>query len=257
MTAPRLSALVVARNEAAQLSECLETLRFADETVVVLDRTTDGSKAIAERFGARVIEGAWEIEGGRRNAGIEACEGEWILEVDADERVPGALAEEIRATIAAAPPGYFLIPFDNYIGDHLVRHGWGGAWGVSATARLFARGHKRWGPERVHPALTLSGKRRWLTTPMVHLVDRDVSDMLARLDRYTTLKARDLRERGAVGSLPDNVRRFFSRFLKCYVMHRGYREGRHGFTIALFAGLYPLIAHLKATLDEEDRCRER
>lgn len=250
MSASRLSALAVARNEEAQLAACLETLRFADEVVVVLDRCTDGSKEIAERHADRIIEGAWEREGPRRNSGIDACTGDWILEVDADERVPADLAKEIRRTIADAAPGYFLIPFDNYIGDRLVRYGWGASWGVSATARLFSRGAKRWGEERVHPRTELKGERRRLETAMVHYVDASISDMLHRLDRYTTARARDLRDSGDIGTFAGNLRRLFSRFFKCFVMRKGYREGHYGFLNALFAGLYPLLSHLKARLDE-------
>ena len=95
MSDPSLSALVVVHDEEEQLADCLECLRFADETVVVLDRCTDGSAAIAATFGARVIEGGWPIEGERRNAGIDACTSDWIIEVDADERLPEALAAEI------------------------------------------------------------------------------------------------------------------------------------------------------------------
>jgi len=250
MSEPTLSALVVAHNEEGQLAECLERLAFADETVVVLDRCTDGSQAIATGFGAKVVEGAWPIEGERRNAGIAACTSDWIIEVDADERLPEALADDIRGTIKGAAPGYFLVPFDNYIGGRLVRHGWGASWGVSAAPRLFSKGAKRWGNQRIHPSLVLQGPKRRLTTPMVHYVDRDVSDMIARLDRYTTARALDLRETGNIGSLANNVRRLFSRFLKCYIGRKGYREGAYGFLIALFAGLYPLISHLKARLDD-------
>ena len=251
MTAPRLSALVVAHNEERQLADCLETLAFADEIVVVLDRCTDGSRDVAARFTERTIEGAWEIEGPRRHAGIDACGGDWILEVDADERVTPALAAEIRAAITDAAPGHFLIPYDNYIGDRLVRYGWGASWGVSATARLFSRGAKCWGGQRIHPRVELTGERRWLTTPMLHYVDRDISDMIHRLDRYSTMRARDLRDGGEVGTLASNVRRLFSRFFKCYVRRKGYREGGYGFLIALFAGLYPLLSHLKARLEDE------
>jgi glycosyltransferase involved in cell wall biosynthesis len=250
-SAPTLSALVVARNEERQLAECLDRLRFADEIVVVLDRCTDGSKAIAARYGALVVEGSWEIEGPRRMAGIDACRCDWILEVDADERVTVALAAEIRTAIADAAPGYFLIPFDNYVGERLVRYGWGGAWGVSATVRLFSRGSKRWGDQRIHPKVTFEGKRRWLKTPMVHYVDSDISDMLKRLDRYTTARARDLRASGEIGSFRSNVRRLFSRFFKCYVGRKGYREGPYGFLIALMAGLYPLLSYLKARLEKD------
>lgn len=251
MTAPRLSALVVAHNEERQLADCLETLAFTDEIVVVLDRCTDRSRDVAARFTERTIEGAWEIEGPRRHAGIDACSGDWILEVDADERVTPALGAEIRAAIADAAPGHFLIPYDNYIGDRLVRYGWGASWGVSATARLFSRGAKRWGGQRIHPRVELTGERRWLTTPMLHYVDRDISDMIHRLDRYSTMRARDLRDSGEVGTLASNVRRLFSRFFKCYVRRKGYREGGYGFLIALFAGLYPLLSHLKARLEDE------
>lgn len=249
MSAPALSALVVAHDEAAQLADCLARLAFADEIVVVLDRCTDGSKAIAEAHEARLVEGAWELEGSRRNAGIEACRGDWIFEVDADERVPPALASEIRETIADAAPGYFQVPFDNYIGDRLVRYGWGASWGVNSAPRLFSRGAKRWGAERVHPALELSGTRRRLRARMVHHVDRDISDMLARLDRYTTARAADLRESGKIGSLGRNVLRMASRFYKCYVRRKGYREGGYGFLIALMAALYPVLSHLKARLE--------
>ncbi len=251
MSAPRLSALVVVRNEEARLAECLERLAFADEIVVVLDRCTDRSRDIAARFTDRLVEGGWEIEGGRRNAGIDACGGDWILEVDADERVTPELAGEIRAAIGDAAPGHFLIPYHNYIGERLVRHGWGASWGVAATVRLFSRGAKRWGAQRVHPRVTLKGEPRRLQSPMIHYVDGNVSDMIQRLDRYSTRRARDLRESGDIGGFAGNLRRLFSRFFKCYVMRRGYREGAYGFLIALFAGLYPLLSYLKAKLEEE------
>ncbi|MBV39326.1 MAG: glycosyl transferase [Rhodospirillaceae bacterium] len=250
MTKPILSALVVAHNEEAQLADCLAQLGFADELVVVLDKCTDGSKAIAERFDAILVEGAWEIEGHRRNEGLDACIGAWILEVDADERANAALGAEIRSAIDGLSDGYFLLPFDNYIGERLVRHGWGGSWGVSAAPRLSARGAKRWGEQRIHPSLSLNGPRRWLKTPIRHNVDNDISDMLRRLDRYSSARAADLRASGDVGNLASNIRRMFSRFIKCYLSRKGYREGAYGFLIALMAGLYPILSHLKARLED-------
>ena len=137
---PGLSVLVVAHNEAEQLEDCLSCLTGADELVVVLDKCIDGSRGVASRFTDRLVEGSWELEGERRNIGLDFCQCEWILEVDADERVPVALFDEIRETIATAEPGYFLIPFDNYVGERLVRQGWGGSWGVMAAPRLSSRG---------------------------------------------------------------------------------------------------------------------
>lgn len=252
MNAPLLSALVVAHNEEAQLAECLETLRFADEIVVVLDRCTDGSRAVAARFTDRIVEGAWPREGDRRNRGIDACAGPWVIEIDADERVPPALADEIRATIAASSADWHEVPVDNYIGGRLVRYGWGASFGRGAHAALFRKGAKRWGRERVHPKLAFRGAGgARLRNRIVHYVDRDISGLIRKLDRYSSARARDLRDSGDIGSFGHNVRRIFSRFWKCYVARKGYREGPYGFLIALLAGLYPILSYLKARLEDE------
>ena len=254
---PRLSVLMCVHDEEARLPACLGHLGFADELVVVLDRCTDGSKALVEAaiagIGAgRVIEGAFPLEGDRRNAALEAASGDWVLEVDADEHIPAALAAEIRRTIATTPYDVHPLRVDNYIGQRLVRYGWGAHFGTGQVDRLTRRGVKRWGLQRVHPEVTFAGKRGpVLETPFPHYVDRDISDMIRRLDRYSSARARDLRDRGVDEGLGRNIRRLFSRFYKCYVRRKGYREGQWGFLVALMAGLYPLLSHLKARLERE------
>ncbi len=253
MNNPKLSVLVVAHNEEAHLRDCLARLGFADQLVVVLDRCTDRSREIALAAGAKILEGAWPLEGPRRNAGIAACDGLWILEVDADERVPPALAQEVLAVVKNAEPGYFLIKFDNYIGDKLVRHGWGAYNGASAGPRLFSKGAKIWGDQLIHPRIELTGGRRWLNTPIDHYVDRDISDLIARFDRYTSARAKDLCASGDIGSLANNIRRIFSRFWKSYVTRRGYREGLYGVLLALFSAAYPLVSYIRARLEGPGR----
>jgi glycosyltransferase involved in cell wall biosynthesis len=253
MNDPKLSILVVAHNEEVHLPECLARLGFADQLVVVLDRCTDRSRDIASAAGAKLVEGAWPLEGPRRNAGIAACDGPWIFEVDADERVPPALASEILAAIKSAEPGYFLIKFDNFIGGRLVRHGWGAYNGASAGPRLFTKGAKIWGDQLIHPRIELSGARRRLNTPIDHYVDRDISDLIARFDRYTRARAKDLCASGEIGSLAGNIRRIFSRFWKSYVTRRGYREGLYGILLALFSAAYPVVSYIRARLEETGR----
>ncbi len=251
-SSPRVSALITIHDEEAQLADCLDTLGFADEIVAVLDNCTDRSKEIAAAYTDRLIEGAWDIEGKRRNDGIKACSGDWIFEIDADERVSEALAREIRETVASSAHDWHEIPIDNHIGERLVRYGWGAYMGRGAYAGLFRKGAKSWGEERVHPKLTLAAnKGPRLAHRLRHFVYRDISDLVHRFDRYTTLKATDLRSEGDIGSFGANVRRIFTRFFKCYVMRQGYREGAYGFLIALFAGLYPIISYLKARLEDE------
>ncbi len=247
-----LSGLVVAYNEEAHLEACLKTLTFCDELVVVLDKCTDRSKEIALNHNAKIIEGSWDIEGERRNLGLDICSKDWILEVDADERIPPELTQEILDVIKTSHADVHLIPFDNYIGKDRVRYGWGGYFGVSQKPMLFRQGTKKWGAQHIHPRLTLSPNRgEKLNHRVIHYVDRDISDLLNRLDRYTTAHAKDLWETGKTGTFGHNIRRLFSRFYKCYVMRKGYKEGKYGFLIALCAGLYPILSYLKATLEKD------
>jgi glycosyltransferase involved in cell wall biosynthesis len=238
---------VVARNEEAQLGACLESLRFADEIVVVLDRSTDRSAEIARGFGARIVAGEWELEGPRRNAGLDACRCDWIIEVDADERVTPALAAEIRRSLGNPGTDLFLVPMANHIGGKLVRHGWGAYNGVAAKPILFRARAKRWGGGRVHPKMTVTGSRASLQHTLDHFVDRDIADMFRRLNRYTDLAALDALDAGERPGVGGALRRLFSRGWKSYVARRGYREGAYGVALATFSALYPLLIYLKAT----------
>ena len=245
-----LSALVVAHNEEERLAACLDKLGFADEIVVVLDKCTDGSRQIAARTTDRLVEGAWALEGPRRNAGIAACRGDWVLEVDAAEHVTPALAQEIRRLVQSSSFAYHTIPVDNWVGSRLVRHGWGASFGKAAYPGLFRKGAKIWGDQRVHPRLTLTGdKGPPLVNRLQHYVDRDITDTIARFNAYSTARAQDLAQSGEIGSGAHNVRRIFSRFFRCYIRRGGWREGGHGLLIALFAALYPLVSYLKAKYD--------
>jgi glycosyltransferase involved in cell wall biosynthesis len=243
-----LSGLVCAHNEEARIAECLARLSFCDEVVVVADRCTDGTEAIARKMGARVISGIFPVEGLRKEAGVAACRGEWIMELDADEAVPPALAQEIRETVAKnGAADWYQVPVDNFVGEQLVRHGWGGSFGASSVARLFRKGVKSWKSERVHPGTTFTGTFGGrLNNAILHKVDDDIADMVQRLNRYTALRGQDLAESGKIKSLWDDLFRGVRRFHKCYVSRKGYREGDLGFLIAIMAGLYPLLSNLKA-----------
>ncbi len=244
----KLSGLVCVRNEEVRLADCLSRLAFCDEIVVVADRCTDRTEAIALEMGARVISGEFPLEGPRKQAGVEACTGAWIIEIDADEWVCPALGQEIREAIEGQPAGdYFQIPVDNYVGARLVRRGWGGSFGTSSVARLYRHGAKRWKDHRVHPGVTFNGTLAGaLTTPIKHTVDDDIADMVARLNRYTDLRALDLADTGGKMGVGDNLFRGVRRFFKCYWTREGRKEGELGLLIALMAGLYPILSALKA-----------
>jgi glycosyltransferase involved in cell wall biosynthesis len=243
---PTLSALVVVRNGEADLPDCLASVRFADEIVVVLDRCTDGSKAIAERFGAKLLEGAWEIEGPRRNAGLAACTSDYTLEIDADERCPPALVEDIRKVLATRPQGGVFVPFDNRIGAHAVTYGWGAYNGVGGKRCLFPSHTKNWGQGRLHPPVTQPPEVARTEARMIHHVYRDLPHMYERLLRYSRLNAEDMVEQGKLPSVFTTARRFMSRPWKSYITRQGRREGFYGVALALYSALYPVLSHLMA-----------
>ncbi len=248
-----LSIVIPAHNEAARLAVLLPTLSFANELIIIADRCTDETVTIAKSFDAKVIEGAWPLEGERLTTGFNAVSSDWILHLDADEQIPAVLALEIQNTVQNSIADYHHILVDNYIGNHLVRHGWAGSFGTSKVARLFRRGTKSYGNQHVHPAAKITGTMGAdLTMPLIHHVDDNISDMLARLDRYTTLRAKDIRA-GLINvkreTLAKNVQRFFTRFYKAYFSRHGNKEGGWGIIIALMAGLFPLISYLKAKLE--------
>lgn len=251
--APKISALVVVYNEEAILEECLKRLAWVDEIVVALDKCTDRSKEIALAFGARLLEGAWEIEGDRRNTAIEFCRTEWIVEIDADEWVTPDLAAEIRQTINEAAYDIYDLKVDNYVGDRLIHYGWGGgSLGKDSYNGLFRKGVKSWGDRRLHPHITVSGSvcPQPLQNPIVHKIFADIAEIIHRLDRNSSYRAKDLVDHNEVGTLADAARKFLSRFWKIYIRRRAWKEKEIGFVLAMCSALYPLISQIKAVNEE-------
>ncbi len=162
MTKKLLSALVIAHNEEDNLDDCLSCLKFADEIVVVLDKCTDKSKEIALKYTKNIIEGSWNIEGARRNIGLNNCQGEWILELDADERISKELKTEILSTIKSGNPCCFIIPITNYIGKRHIKHGWLRTLGVIERQTIHYQGYKIYHEDKeIHPTADIKGQMKY------------------------------------------------------------------------------------------------
>ena len=155
----KLSAVLCVHNEERRLGRCLEALGFADEIVLVLDRCTDRTRAIGEAYGAVMISGVFPLEGpAPRGRAWRRRRGDWILEVDADEIVTpraGARGAGQPGRRGASPSARSRST--TIVGERLIRHGWGGSFGTTMAARLYRRGTKRWGGERVHPKVIFDG----------------------------------------------------------------------------------------------------
>ncbi|WP_068877250.1 MULTISPECIES: hypothetical protein [unclassified Phenylobacterium] len=244
----RLSALVCVQNQDARLSECLRKLSFCDEIVVVADRCTDRSQEIARRQGAIVIDGIFPLEGQRKAAGVEACSGDWILEIDPDELVDAALAWEIRAVLQMRPAGdWYDLPIDNYVGETLVRDGWAGALSARAEPRLYKRGLKAWEPCRVNAPAVMAGRAGGaLKGAIRRSLGRDVGGLMERVARLSALAAEDLADTGRPARLAPGVWAALATFLHAYVGRGGWREGRLGLLVALLSASLPLLSRARA-----------
>lgn len=245
----KLSALVCVQNQESCLSECLRKLAFCDEVVVVADRCTDRSQEIARRHGAVVIDGIFPLESQRRAAGVAACSGDWVLEVEPEEIVDGALAWEIRAVLQMGPAGdWYDLPIDNYVGDALVREGWAGELSARREPRLYRRGLKAWEPRRVNAPSALAGRSGGALKGAVRRrLGADVGGLVERLNRMTALRAEDLadaRESGAAA--PIGLARAARVFLTGYALRGGWREGRLGLIVAALSALFPVLAQMRA-----------
>jgi glycosyltransferase involved in cell wall biosynthesis len=245
----RLSALVSVHNQEAQLSACLRRLSFCDEIVVVADRCTDGSQEIARRHGAILVDGIFPLENQRKAAALEACTGQWILELDADELVDDALAWEIRAVLQMRPAadGYD-IPIDNYVGGSLVRDGWTGAISAGRALRLFKPGVKTWRPRRLDDGGALDGFEIGALKGAIRRdLGHDIGSLFERVNRLSALRAEDLADSARPGGVGGGLLAGLSQFLASFVGRRGWREGRLGFLVAMLSALYPVVSRIRAS----------
>jgi len=225
-----LSAIIITHNEAANLPDCLVSLAFCNEIVVVDHASSDETVAIAERAGAQVVRVAgFSGFGPQKQIALDHAKGGWVLSIDADERVPDALAREIRSTMASGAHEAYRINRKTYFLGRYLRHG---GWSPDRVVRLARRDSARFSDDAIHERLDVSGSIGDLHNDMLHMSYRTVDDVLAKQRRYALLSAQVRRERGMRGGLGNALLRSHAAFLKHYVLQRGFLDGAHGFVAA-------------------------
>jgi len=211
--------------------------------LVVDDESSDDTVQIAGSLGARVLRRKMDVEGTHRNWAQAQAKHEWILSLDADERVTPELAEEIQALLQQEPehPTY-AIPRRNYIGTRWIRHG---GWYPSEQLKLFKKSLFRWEETTVHPRAIVNGGWGTLTHDIVHYSYRDLADFVGKLNRQTTLEAQKWLADGRRITLSKALWRMVDRPMRSYVGKRGYRDGFWGVIVAVLAGLYQFLSYCK------------
>ncbi len=241
-----LSVVIITKNEEKNIAACLESVRWADELVVVDACSEDRTVEIARRYTDRVFVRPWAGYGPQKNFAIEQARGDWVLVVDADERIPEPLKEEIIRTmghaVAGGPVGY-EIPRRNYFYGAWVK---GGGIYPDHQQRLFRRSAGRYDDTMVHERLELRGTVDRLQNPMDHYSMPTIAHHVRKTMAYTSLAAGEkLKQTSRVSFLQIGTHHLGT-ILKSYVIRKGFLDGVRGLIVAMFAGMYTFVKYAKA-----------
>jgi len=243
-TRPPLSACIIAMDEEDRIGDCLASVAFCDEIVVVDSHSSDRTREVAAAAGARVIERDWPGHVAQKEFAIRAARHDWVLCVDADERVTPALAREIEALRDAGFPGragWRFPRLSRYLGAWVRR----GTWYPDRQLRLFDRRRGRWAGHNPHDRVELEGPVGTLAGHLEHYPYRTLAEHLETIDRYTTTMAEGMRARGRRASVLDLVLRPPVRFLRFYVLKGGFLLGWRGLLLAYLAAHYVRLKYAK------------
>ncbi|MDD2926178.1 glycosyltransferase family 2 protein [Rhodoferax sp.] len=227
-----LSVIIITRNEAANIRDCLRGLDFANEVIVLDYASTDGTAEMARSLGATVhVTQDWPGFGPQKNRVLAMAQGDWVLSLDADERVPTDLREEILAAISRedAAAAYELPRLSSYCGQ-FIRHS---GWSPDYVLRLFRRGQARFSDDLVHEKVLATGRVGQLKTPLLHLSFPDFESVLDKMNRYSSAGAQSMARRGVQSSLLAALGHGLWAFIRTYVIRRGFLDGQLGLALAI------------------------
>ena len=247
---PTVAAAVITKNEERNIRDCLATLQWADEVLVLDSYSADDTVALARAHTSQVFQRRFDDFARQRNAALGLLQSDWVLFVDADERVSPVLATEVREAAANAendwqsgrqrPIAGFWAPRQNYILGRWIRHG---GWYPDCQLRLLKVGKAHYDEARkVHEVVVLEGEANYLQNPFVHYNYQRLSQLIAKQAAYAPLDALSMEERGLRARLHSPVLQPLREFRRRYITLQGYRDGLHGLLLATVVSIYSGVA---------------
>ncbi|MGZ3745130.1 MAG: glycosyltransferase family 2 protein [Pseudobdellovibrionaceae bacterium] len=237
-----ISLVVVTLNEEANIERCLRSVSFASEILVVDSFSSDRTLDIAQKMGAKVLQEKWRGYGPQKAFAVSQAQNDWILSLDADEALSPELQQEIRERFASFNPevGYELRRRSFHLGRWI---GYGG-WYPDAQLRLFNRHYSQWSSDVLHEKVQVKSKER-LQHDLYHWVFESLSDQVLTNDKYSSLGAANLSRSGKHFSLLKLIFKPWTKFMECYFLKQGFRDGLPGFIIAVGAAYSIFLRHAK------------
>ncbi len=248
-----VSVIVITRDEEHVIANCLESVDWADEVVVLDCGSTDRTVEICRTCTDRVYETDWPGFGIQKNRALSHARCDWVLSLDADERVTPALAEEIRAHLPHSQVNGLIIPFQSSYLGRTMRHG---DWRNEKHLRLFRRSAGRFSDDPVHERLIVDGEIGTLENPILHHSFANLEEVLDKVNRYSTAGAERRFARGQRSSLFKALSHASWTFFSGYVLKAGFLDGREGFLLATSNAEGSFYTYMKLAGLREDEGRE-
>ena len=241
----RLSVIIIAKNEAANIGACLDSVAFGDERIVVDSESIDGTAQVAAERGARVLSHPFSGFGAQKNFALSQAQGDWVLTIDADERVTSELAREIERVMANAnADGYEIARLSSFCGRQMRHSG----WYPDYVLRLFRRGRARFTDALVHERVVCDGKVGRLDQVLPHEPVMRLEDALSRMDRYSTSGAAMIGTAGKRVTFISGIGHGLWAFFRTYVLRAGFLDGPEGFLLAVANAEGTYYRYMKAWL---------
>jgi glycosyltransferase involved in cell wall biosynthesis len=227
----KLSVIIICKNEAINILDCIKSASFADELIVLDSGSDDGTIDLVKSTEAKLLITDWPGYGVQKNRAIAASSGDWIFSLDADERISSELAEEIRNTISAEMSAVFDVPRSSLYVSKFMKHS---GWNPDRTKRLFKRGYAKFSENIIHESLETNEVIGHLKAPLIHYSFRDFETVLIKINEYSTLSAKQsFSNKKTKASLKKAILHGMWAFFRTYLIKAGFLDGREGFMLAV------------------------
>ena len=244
MNRPHISACIITFNEEKNIEACLDSITWVEEIIVVDSMSSDATVELSKRFTDKVFKKEWQGHVSQKNYALQFAQNEWVLCLDADERVSPELREEIEHHLSSdnqAVDGYFFPRHSYYLG-RWINHG---GWYPDYKLRLFKKSKGYWGGKDPHDKVMLDGVTACLTSDLLHYVYRNLSHQLQTVDSFSSITASILHGEGESFSVASLIFRPAGKFLGTYCIKRGFMDGLPGFIIAVSSSFYVFLRYAK------------